>query len=121
MEKHLNIIQLVFGIIAIVCTFIGLLLSVKKLSKEDSGKKIPQKTLLISTVLIAFGLLCYAATKTCTAYANRDQEYDISALYLSSLINVIKYSGFLVLIPLLLNYIRRKPTEHGKKTNENYL
>lgn len=118
MEKYLNTIQLISGIIAIVLIFAGLFLSTRKLSKEDSTKKIPTKTVIISTILIAAGLLVYAITKTCTNYANRDQEYDISVLYLFSLISVIKYFGFVMLLPLLFNYIRRRPGKDISDDNE---
>lgn len=116
MEKYLNIIQLVTGILAVVFIFSGLFLSIKKLSKEDESKKIPKNTVIISTVLIAFGLLLYAVTKTCTNYANRDQEYDIMVIYLSSMITVIKYFGFILLVPILFNYIKRRPR---KVTNDD--
>ena len=109
MEKYLNIIQLITGLLAVACIFTGLFLSIKKLSKEDESKKIPKNTVIISTILIAIGLLLFSVTKTCTNYAIRDQEYDISVLYLSSLITVIKYFGFVLLVPILFNYIKRRP------------
>ena len=72
MEKYLNIIQLIAGILAIACIFTGLFLSIKKLSKEDESKKIPKNTVIISTVLIAIGLLLFSVTKTCTNYAKHN-------------------------------------------------
>lgn len=119
MENYLNLIQLITGIIAVISIFSGLFLSVKKLNKFDKSEKIPQKTVIISTLLIAAGLLLYAAAKTCTRYANRDQEYEISVLYLSSLIEVVKYFGFILLIPFLFNFLMRKPNRKKDKDEDN--
>lgn len=109
MEQYLNYIQLISAIIAIALIFVGLFLSIRKLNKEDSTEKIPAATVRLSTILIIVGLLCYAVTKTCTNYANRDQEYDILVIYLASLIDVVKFFGFVALVPILLNFIKRKP------------
>lgn len=111
MEQYLNIIQLVSGIAGIASIFIGLFLTIRKLNKEDSTTKIPSKTIKISTALIVLGLLLYAVTKTCTSYANRDQDYDVMAIYFASLIDVVKMFGFVALIPVLLNVLRRKSTK----------
>lgn len=114
----LNTIQLITGIIGVIFIFTGLFLSTRKLSKEDPTKKIPKKTVIISTLLIALGLMTYAITKACTLYANRDQEYDIMVLYFSSLINVLKYFGFVLLLPFLFNYLKRKPGNDKRNENE---
>ncbi|MCQ2534753.1 MAG: hypothetical protein MJ172_09330 [Clostridia bacterium] len=109
MAQYLNIIQIVSGITGIILIFSGLYMSIRKLNKEDSSEKIPAKTVKISTLLIVLGILIYAITKTCTNYANSEQEYDIFVIYLASLIDIVKFYGFVALVPLLLNFIKRKP------------
>ncbi|MCQ2467268.1 MAG: hypothetical protein MJ166_07110 [Clostridia bacterium] len=118
MSNYLNIIQLVSGIAAIVLIFAGLFLSIRKLNKEDSSEKIPMSTVKLSTILIVLGLLLYAVTKTCTNYANRDQEYDLIVIYVASLIDVIKFFGFIALIPILLNYVKRRATKKVEEDTE---
>lgn len=107
MSNYLNVIQLISGIVGVALIFTGLFLSIKKLNKEDSTAIVPGRIVKISTALIVLGLLSYAVTKTCTNYANRDQEYDLIVIYLASLIDVIKVFGFIALIPVLINVIRK--------------
>lgn len=116
MEKYLNIVQIISGVIGVALVFAGLFISIKKLNKEDSSEKIPAKTIKISTALIILGLLFYTVTKTCTNLSNADQEYSVLVVYLASLIDVIKFFGFIALIPILLNLIKRKPQ---KKTSDS--
>lgn len=118
MNNYLNIIQIVSGIIAVALIFSGLFLSVRKLNKEDSTEKIPAKTIKLSTILIVLGLLVYAITKTCTNYANSNGEYDLIVIYLASLIDVIKFFGFVALVPILLNLIKRKPQKPTEDTEK---
>lgn len=115
MAQYLNIIQIVSGITGIILIFSGLYMSIRKLNKEDSSEKIPAKTVKISTLLIVLGILIYAITKTCTNYANSEQEYDIFVIYLASLIDIVKFYGFVALVPLLLNFIKRKPQINKQK------
>lgn len=119
MEQYLNLIQVISSVIGVALIFAGLFISIRKLNKEDSTEKIPVKTVRLSTILIIVGLLCYAVTKTCTNYANRDQEYDIIVIYLASLIDVVKFFGFVALVPILLNLIKRKPQKPAQDTEKN--
>ena len=98
----LNVIQLVCGLIAAICVFIGIFISVRRL---DPGKKteIPVKITVLSCALIVLGLLIYAVTKTCTYLQTVDlTEYDLYTVYFASLGEVVKVFGFFALIPIVL-------------------
>ena len=108
MAEYLNLIQLVFGILAVILVFFGILMTVKKLNPEKY-ETIPVKTTVISTLLIILGLLSYAVTKTCTNYTVVTEEhYELWALYFASLEEVIKLFGFVVFIPVLFRLFKPK-------------
>lgn len=65
MTEYLNIIQLISGIATAVLVFVGLLMSVKALNPEKHDT-IPMKTTVISALVIALGLLCFAVYRTCS-------------------------------------------------------
>ena len=65
-------------------------------------------------IFIGIGLLLYTGVKTCTYYANSNDGSDIYMIYSASLVDVVKYFGFIILLPLLFNYIKRRPV--GKET-----
>ncbi len=109
----LNYIQLALGAASIVMIFLGLYTAFKKLDKEDSSKLLPVGTIIRSMIMIAVGLLFYAGVKTCTNIAaGAGEEYDITVIYMASAVDVIKYFGFFIFIPLLINFIRRKPVKN---------
>lgn len=108
MAEYLNLIQLIFGILAVALVFIGIFMTVKKLNPEKY-EEIPVKTTVISTLLIILGLLAYAVTKTCTNYTIVTEEhYELWALYFASLEEVIKLFGFTVFIPVLFRLFKPK-------------
>lgn len=108
MAEYLNLIQLIFGILAVILIFLGILMTVKKLNPEKY-ETIPVKTTVISTLLIILGLLSYAVTKTCTNYTVVTEEhYELWALYFASLEEVIKLFGFVVFIPVLFRLFKPK-------------
>ena len=108
MAEYLNLIQLIFGILAVALVFIGIFMTVKKLNPEKY-EEIPVKTTVISTLLIILGLLSYAVTKTCTNYTIVTEEhYELWALYFASLEEVIKLFGFTVFIPVLFRLFKPK-------------
>lgn len=108
MAEYLNLIQLIFGILAVILIFLGILMTVKKLNPEKY-ETIPVKTTVISTLLIILGLLSYAVTKTCTNYTIVTEEhYELWALYFASLEEVIKLFGFVVFIPVLFRLFKPK-------------
>lgn len=108
MAEYLNLIQLIFGILAVILIFLGILMTVKKLNPEKY-ETIPVKTTVISTLFIILGLLSYAVTKTCTNYTVVTEEhYELWALYFASLEEVIKLFGFVVFIPVLFRLFKPK-------------
>ena len=116
MADYLNIIQLVTGILAAGLIFAGIFMSVKKLNPEKY-EVIPVKTTVISTLLIILGLLSYAVMKTCTNMTVVTEEhYDLWALYLASLGEVIKLFGFIVFVPVLFRLF--KPRSRKEKPAE---
>lgn len=117
MTNYLNFIQFGSGIVGVVLIFIGLYMSIKKLNKEDSTSSIPTRTIWTSTILIILGLLIYAVTKTCSNYVSYSDTNSIAVIYLASLIDVIKLFGFVALIPLLLNFLTRKPQKNNSDTD----
>ena len=97
----LNVIQLVCGLLAAVCVFLGIFISVRKLNPEKKVE-IPPRITVISCALILLGLLLYSVTKTCTNLQTVDiNEYDVSTVYFASVGEVIKLFGFIVLIPIV--------------------
>lgn len=108
MINYLNIIQLVSGIAAAVLVFVGIFMSVKALNPEKHDT-IPMKTTVISAIVIALGLLCYAVTKTCTNLTVITKEqYELWTLYLASAGEVAKSFGFIVFIPVVFRLFKPK-------------
>lgn len=108
MSNYLNIIQLVSGIAAAVLVFVGIFMSVKALNPEKHDT-IPMKTTVISAIVIALGLLCYAVTKTCTNLTViTEEQYELWTLYLASAGEVAKSFGFIVFIPVVFRLFKPK-------------
>ena len=108
MINYLNIIQLVSGIAAAVLVFVGTFMSVKALNPEKHDT-IPMKTTVISAIVIALGLLCYAVTKTCTNLTViTEEQYELWTLYLASAGEVAKSFGFIVFIPVVFRLFKPK-------------
>ena len=108
MSNYLNIIQLVSGIAAAVLVFVGIFMSVKALNPEKHDT-IPMKTTVISAIVIALGLLCYAVTKTCTNLTFiTEEQYELWTLYLASAGEVAKSFGFIVFIPVVFRLFKPK-------------
>ena len=108
MINYLNIIQLVSGIAAAVLVFVGIFMSVKALNPEKHDT-IPMKTTVISAIVIALGLLCYAVTKTCTNLTViTEEQYELWTLYLASAGEVAKSFGFIVFIPVVFRLFKPK-------------
>ena len=117
MSEFYNLIQVIAGIVSVILIFTGVLLSVKKLNPEKY-ETIPVKTTVISTSLIAAGLLCYAIVKTCTNLnIITEEHYETGTVYLASLIEVVKMFGFILFVPLLFRLFKPK-TKKTEKTEE---
>ena len=108
-NDYLNVVQLTCGIGAALFIFLGLFTSFRKLNKEDSTQKVPKKTMIRSMIFIGIGLILYAAVKTCTGISKDNGENDLFTIYSAYLVDVVKHFGFLVLIPLLINYLKKTP------------
>lgn len=116
MSDYLNLIQVISGVFAAGLIFTGILLSVKKLNPEKHDT-IPVKTTLISTLLIAAGLICYTVIVACTNLTVVTEEhYELWTIFLASLEDVIKKFGFIVFIPLVFRLF--KPKNHGEAPEE---
>lgn len=119
MSEYYNLIQIIAGIASVILIFTGIFLSINKLNPEKY-EIIPVKTTVISTALIAAGLLCYAVVKTCTNLTVVTEEhYDVSTIYFASLVEVIKVFGFVVFIPLLFRLFKPK-TRKPEKSEEEF-
>ena len=121
MIEYYNLIQVISGVLAVIFIFLGIFLSVKKLNPEKY-ETIPLKMTLISTALIAIGLLLYAVVRTCTNLTVVTEEhYDVSTVYLVSLGEVIKLFGFIDFVPLLFKLFKprsRKPENNSEEIPE---
>ena len=116
MSDYLNLIQVISGVLAACLIFTGILLSVKKLNPEKHDT-IPVKTTLISTLLIAAGLICYTVIVACTNLTVVTEEhYELWTIFLASLEDVIKKFGFIVFIPLVFRLF--KPKNHREAPEE---
>ena len=116
MSDYLNLIQVISGVLAAGLIFTGILLSVKKLNPEKHDT-IPVKTTLISTLLIAAGLICYTVIVACTNLTVVTEEhYELWTIFLASLEDVIKKFGFIVFIPLVFRLF--KPKNHREAPEE---
>lgn len=121
MSEYFNLIQIICGVAAVIFVFAGIFMSVKSLNPEKY-ETIPLKKILISTALIALGLLLYAVVKTCTNLTVVTEEhYDLWAVYLVSLGEVIKMFGFILFVPLLIKLFKprsRKPENESEDIPE---
>ena len=121
MSEYFNLIQIICGVAAVIFVFAGIFMSVKSLNPEKY-ETIPLKKILISTALIALGLLLYAVVKTCTNLTVVTEEhYDLWAVYLVSLGEVIKMFGFILFVPLLFKLFKprsRKPENESEDIPE---
>ena len=101
-----------------------LTLYAKNFFDPEKYEVIPVKTTVISTLLIILGLLSYAVMKTCTNMTVVTEEhYDLWALYLASLGEVIKLFGFIVFVPVLFRLFkprsRKEPAEEEFSDKES--
>ena len=118
MIEYYNLIQVISGVLAVIFIFLGIFLSVKKLNPEKY-ETIPLKMTLISTALIAIGLLLYAVVRTCTNLTVVTEEhYDVSTVYLVSLGEVIKMFGFIIFVPLLFKLFKPR-TRRPESSSED--
>ena len=116
MSEYLNLIQVISGVLAAGLIFTGIFLCVKKLNPEKHAT-IPVKTTVISTLLIAAGLLCYTVIVACTNLTVVTEEhYELWTIYIASLGEVVKKFGFIVLIPLVFRLF--KPRNRREATEE---
>ena len=119
MIEYYNLIQVISGVLSVIFIFLGIFLSVKKLNPEKY-ETIPLKMTLISTALIAIGLLLYAVVRTCTNLTVVTEEhYDVSTVYLVSLGEVIKMFGFIVFVPLLFKLFKPRTRKPESCSEEN--
>ena len=108
-KKMLNYIQLGLGLASVVCIFIGLFTTIRSLDKNDSSKTISKETIIKSMVIITIGLLLYSGVKTCSNMMTEGaQDYDISVIYMASVVDVAKVFGFLILVPIVIKLLAPK-------------
>lgn len=116
MSEYYNLIQVFAGVAAVILIFTGIFISVKSLNPEKY-ETIPVKTTVISTALLAAGILCYTVMRTCTNLTVVTEEhYEVGSVYFASLLEVIKIFGFTLFIPLLFRLI--KPRTPKKEVPE---
>lgn len=118
MSEYYNLIQIIAGIASVILIFTGIFLSVRKLNPEKY-ETIPVKSTVISTAVIAAGLLCYAIVKTCTNLTVvTEEKYEVTTVYIASLIEVIKLFGFILFVPLLFRLFKPKTKKPEKSEEE---
>ena len=118
MSEYYNLIQIIAGIASVILIFTGIFLSVRKLNPEKY-ETIPVKSTVISTAVIAAGLLCYAIVKTCTNLTVvTEEKYEVTTVYIASLIEVIKLFGFILFVPLLFRLFKPKTKKLEKSEEE---
>ena len=118
MSEYYNLIQIIAGIASVILIFTGIFLSVRKLNPEKY-ENIPVKSTVISTAVIAAGLLCYAIVKTCTNLTVvTEEKYEVTTVYIASLIEVIKLFGFILFVPLLFRLFKPKTKKLEKSEEE---
>ncbi len=111
----LNIIQIVCGIAAAVCIFIGISKPIKQLNGENRSQEISKDIIFNSTKMVIIGLLLFTVTKSITNYvAASEEEKMFFPCYTAALVSTVKNFGFLVLIPFILDYIRASSNKRPK-------
>ncbi|MCR5529219.1 MAG: hypothetical protein K6F49_08380 [Saccharofermentans sp.] len=112
----INYIQLALGLSSVACIFIGLVTTLRCLDRNDSSKDIPRDKIIKSTLLIVLALLLFSGVKTCSNLTSAEAaDYDITVVYLASVVEVAKIFGFLVFIPLLIKVLRPRHINTDKK------
>ena len=116
-ETILTILMIVAGVEAAVFAFLGLRNSTSKLDKEDRTVAIPKKVIIRSTFFMVIAILLFAVTRTCGEIGKPEaKDLDIAVVYLHTLVETVKYFGFIILLPFVLNYVR---TTKNKKRNSS--
>lgn len=111
----LNIIQILCGIAAAVCIFIGIRKPIKQLNGENRSQEISKDIIFNSTKMVIIGLLLFTVTKGITNYVAANEEEKIFfPCYTAALVSTIRYFGFLVAIPFILDYIRASNNKKPK-------
>ncbi|SMC45460.1 hypothetical protein SAMN06296952_1258 [Oscillospiraceae bacterium] len=112
----INYIQLALGLASVACIFIGLVTTLRCLDRNDSSKDIPKDKIIKSTILILIALLLYSGVKTCSNLVSEAAaDYDITVIYMASVVEVAKTFGFLIFIPLLIKVLRPRRISVDKK------
>lgn len=110
-----NYIQLICGIAGVILVFAGLFTVIRKIGKSGEKKRADTDTIIKGTLMVLFGLMAYAVTKTCTNLTTETAaDYSLFTVYLASFIEVIKTFGFVLLVPVVLNMLTPRRTEPAK-------
>ena len=116
-ETILTIIMIVAGVEAAVFAFLGLRNSTSKLDKEDRTVAIPKKVIIRSTVFMVLSIFFLTVMRTCGEIGKPEaQDLDLIVVFLHTLVETVKYFGFIILLPFVLNYVR---TTKNKKRNSS--
>lgn len=118
-ETMITTVMAVSGIAAAVFAFLGLRNSASKLDKEDRTVAIPRKVIIRSTIYMIFAVLLLAVMRTCGELGKPEaRDLDIIIVYLHTLVETVKYFGFIILIPLVLNYVRTTKNKNRNSSEE---
>ena len=116
-ETILTILMIVAGVEAAVFAFLGLRNSTSKLDKEDRTVAIPKKVIIRSTVFMVLSIFFLTVMRTCGEIGKPEvQDLDLIVVFLHTLVETVKYFGFIILLPFVLNYVR---TTKNKKRNSS--
>ncbi|MBO4408014.1 MAG: hypothetical protein J5786_01915 [Clostridiales bacterium] len=118
-DMIITIITATSGIAAAVFAFLGLRNSASKLDKEDRTVAIPKKVIIRSTVYMIFSILLLAVMRTCGELGKAEaKDLDIIIVYLHTLVETVKYFGFIILLPVVLNYVRTTKNKNRNSSEE---
>lgn len=104
----MSIVEIVSIVLCVVLIFLGLLRSVKSLSREDRTKEIPKETVKKNTITILGGIFFFIVYRFCTNYLNlpAGEAFAPTAIALSALLQGAYTVGFTAFLPFLLNKLR---------------
>lgn len=118
-DTVLTVITLASGLGAAVFAFSGLRNSASKLDKEDRTVAIPKKIIIRSTFFMVIAILLFAVTRTCGEIGKPEaKDLDIAVVYLHTLVETVKYFGFIILLPFVLNYVRTTKNKNRNSSEE---
>lgn len=104
----MSILAIVSIVLCVALIFLGLLRSVKALSREDRTKEIPKETVKKNTITIVGGIFFFVVYRFCSNYLNLPAGTTAvpTTIALTSLLQGAYTVGFTAFLPFLINKLR---------------